>query len=260
MKALIEKDADIILVNVDDELRYIDDEICNAVCPIIFYGMNSEFSFRLTGNPAVPYFYKKNGAYFRIPFQLAEIIAMIYKIQEGKKIENTAAMMVSGKKSKDRLISVFLHDIKPEGCGDFHERSLKIVEKEFGISGTTKEVRAKLEELQSQYSNSKDIFVATQTIPGVFCDVDDTLIVNNAINQKILEKLQKYAEAKAITLWTGGDLQEAEKVLDNLGITEYPLLSKYDFEGYQVEIAIDDLPQSEFEEKYKIKAEVYIQP
>lgn len=223
--------------------------------------MNSEFSLRCAGNPAAPFFYGKNGAYFRVPFQLAEIIATIRRIQKGKKIENIAAMMVSKKKSKDHLISVFLHDIKPEGCGDFHERSLKIVEEEFGISGTTKEVRAKLEKLQNQQKDSsKNIFVETQVISGVFCDVEDTLIVNNAINQKILEKLQKYAETKAITLWTGGDLKEIEKVLDNLGITEYPLLSKYDFESYQVEIVIDDLPQSEFEEKYKIKAEAYIQP
>lgn len=36
MKALVEKDADIILVNVDDQLRFIDDEIRNAVCPSSF--------------------------------------------------------------------------------------------------------------------------------------------------------------------------------------------------------------------------------
>lgn len=258
MGALLGDNTDIIFVNVEKLRATIDDKIRNATCPVIFYGMDSEISLRLQGNPAVPHFYSANGAYFRIPFQLTEIVATCQKIREGKKIVNTAVLMVSARESKDKLISILLHDIRPGkyGC----EKALEVAGQEFGITGTTEEVCAKLKELQDQQKDksTKDV-AGAQAITGVFCDIEDTLIINNKVNQGLLKKLQKYAQTKPVTLWTGGDLEETEKRLSSLGITEYPLLSKYDFGGCQAEIVIDNYQQDEFKRKYRIKAKTYIQ-
>lgn len=82
--------------------------------------------------------------------------------------------------------------------------------------------------------------------------------VKNAVNESVLKKLREYASTKPVTLWTGGKWEEAEKILASQKITDFPLVSKYDFEGCRVEIVIDDLNEKEFRERYHIASGKYI--
>jgi len=98
---------------------------------------------------------------------------------------------------------------------------------------------------------------------GVYCDISGTLLsfANDAINVPILETLEAFElEGHSIHLWTGGNLEATQEQLDNLGIgSRWPLLSKYDYRGHRVEIAIDDMDFQKFEKDLKIKARFYHQ-
>lgn len=97
-----------------------------------------------------------------------------------------------------------------------------------------------------------------EIMPGVFCDVDGTLLFNTTINEEVLGKLKDFSKTKKITLWTGGDKEDAKKRLVAKGI-KYPLVGKYTFKGCTVEIVIDDMSRESFEEMYKIYSREYIQ-
>lgn len=98
-----------------------------------------------------------------------------------------------------------------------------------------------------------------EEIHGVFCDIEGTLIVNGEINKEILEKLNLYEkEGKMITLWTDGDKDELQKILDGNNI-KYPLQSKFDYAGAVAEIVIDDSDENTFNARTKIYAKEFIQ-
>jgi len=94
-------------------------------------------------------------------------------------------------------------------------------------------------------------------ISGVFCDVDGTFLdFNGNINLEVAEMLERYAaEGKTVTLWSGGDPKEIKPKLKGI---KWPFVSKYDFEGRTVEIAIDDIPRDKFEDDYGIKVLEFI--
>ena len=98
-------------------------------------------------------------------------------------------------------------------------------------------------------------------IPGVYCDVYNTLIFGDdkpTINQKVLNMLKEIEQnGKDITLWTGGDASEFYKIVKKFGI-EWPIHSKSDYYQQKVEIAIDDESENFLYDRYKIKAEKFI--
>lgn len=143
MSVLLTDESDCVFANVDSF-----DDVCEdleAGRPVIFYGMESALSLRIEGHAAAPWFYSKTAAYFEVPFELVSMILMYQKIIEGKKMENRAVILAAQFASKQRLVSVLLHDIYPgKSCC---ERGLKEAEREFGIIGTIENVRAQLEHL-----------------------------------------------------------------------------------------------------------------
>jgi len=96
-------------------------------------------------------------------------------------------------------------------------------------------------------------------LKGIYCDVDMTLIdpFSKVINEKLLSQLVILSQENEVVLWTGGDPNEAKKNLLELGISKFPVLSKYDFKGCIAEHVIDDASQEDFERGYKIKAQNY---
>jgi len=99
-------------------------------------------------------------------------------------------------------------------------------------------------------------------IPGVFCDVYGTLLgfLGENMNSDVLELLNKHeTDGKTVTLWTGGEIKEAEEALEGFGITNWKVVSKYRFANSAVEIAIDDMEQEKFFKDYKIRAATFIQ-
>ncbi len=92
-------------------------------------------------------------------------------------------------------------------------------------------------------------------LPGVFCDVEDTFLINGQINEHLKKELEKYALEKPVNLWTGSD---PEKFAHKVGNVRYPVLSKNDYRGAEVEIAIDDMPPEALEREYGIKARKFV--
>mgnify|MGYP001577192225 CR=1 FL=1 len=255
MGVMLPDDANVVFAsieNFDDAKKDLE-----AGMPVIFYGFDSEASVRYQGKPAVPWFYSKNAAYFRVPFELVEMVAMYKKIVAGEKIENPAVKLAARFGYRHNLIGKILHDMhyKPE-------ENLKLAKKEFGITGSIDEIRAKLNKLRE--ASGEDVGLAKEVvgdkmIPGVFCDVEGTLILNDRskVNSDILSTLEQMKD-KPVTLWTGGDVKEVEKVLIGLKIRDFPVVGKNVFKGCEVEIVYDDLDEKEFQKQYGIKAKKYI--
>lgn len=250
-------EADVVVAN-SDQLESIRDEVEKGT-PVIFYGFLSESSLRLSGDKAVPYFYRKNTGYCQLPFNLTDV-AVVYKdICDGKKIENRAAMLAAQVGVRNTLVSILLHDLHPSKDV---AKPLERAEKEFGITGSVEEVRKKLEDIKSEKSESTPVkdLIGNEIIEGVFCDIGGTILTpKGMVNEKVLQMLQKEEGKRAVSIWTGGDVKEFQKKLYGLEVKKFPVLSKYSFRGCEVEIAIDDLPQDEFERRYGIRTHKYIQ-
>ena len=250
-------DAEVVVANVDQL-----DIILNVVeegKPVIFYGFFSESSLRLSGNKAVQYFYRKNTGYCQIPFNLTDV-AVVYKdIRDGKKIENRGAMFAAKIGFRNNLVGILLHDLHP---GKDVTKPMEKAEKEFGIAGSLEEVRRQLEEIRSEKGETTPIknLIGDEIIEGVFCDIEGTIFTSTGeVNEKVLQMLEKEEGKRAVSIWTGGDVKEFQKKLYRLEVKKFPVLSKYSFRGCEVEIAIDDLSQDEFEKRYGIKVHKYIQ-
>jgi hypothetical protein len=95
-------------------------------------------------------------------------------------------------------------------------------------------------------------------LPGVFCDIDGTLLSDGKPKADVLATLAKYeAEGMLITVWTRGDVSETARILSENGIA-YPLRNKLDFAGATVEIAIDDEDRNSFFLNTRVHAKRFI--
>lgn len=254
-------DAEIIVANVD-QFNAVEEFIKEGKS-VIFYGFSSEASLRLSGCTAVPYFYFSYTGYVQIPATLDNIANLYVSIRDGKKIQNSAAILAGQVGFRNNLIGTLLHDMCP---GKDAEEPLERAAKEFGVTGTVKHVQEQLEKMQNEKDEKttpvKDLSLrGSGHISGILCDIEGTLLIKDgtAINEKVLYMLNEKGKEKAVSLWTGGDVKKLEKKLFDLKVTEFPVLSKYIFRGCEIEEAIDDLPREEFEEKYGIKTKIYVQ-
>jgi len=130
---------------------------------------------------------------------------------------------------------------------------------QYGWEGSDEEIMDRLQNFHPEKEMSLQF--SDQVIPGVFCDVEGTLLdfLGESIQLEVAGMLKKYeSEGKSITLWSGGDPKEIEQELKVAGIDQWPLLSKYDFRGCVVEVAIDDIPEEKLLKDYGIKVETYI--
>lgn len=256
MGILLPEDANVIFANTEN-FNDVKADV-EAGTPVIFYGFDSEASLRLNGDPSAPWFYSKNAAYFQLPFLLPDMIAVYYKIIKGEKMENKAVILAARFGYKQNLVGRLLHDIYlgKYGC----EEGLKLAEKEFSIKGTIEQVRAQLEKLRGKDVGQAKEIVGDEMIPGAFFDVEGTLITADRAEVKplTLVAIEEQSRDKAVTLWTGGDVKEIEKLLVSHGIKKYPVVSKDVFRGCKVELVYDDLPKKEFEKQYNITAKKYI--
>lgn len=251
------EDADVLITNVD-QLNNIRGEVEKGT-PVIFYGCSSEESLRLKGDPAVPYFYRKNTGYYQLPFNLSDIAITYKSILDGKKIENRAAILASQTEAKRTLAGILLHDLHP---GKNTTEPMKKAQNEFDIAGSTEKVREKLKEIMSRKDEATPVkdLIGDEVLKGVFCDIEGTLLSSDgAVNESVLQMLEKEEGKRAVSIWTGGDTEKLQKKLYQLGVKKFPILSKYSFKGCEVEVVIDDLSQDEFKKRYGIKSQKYIQ-
>lgn len=99
--------------------------------------------------------------------------------------------------------------------------------------------------------------VGAKTIPGVFCDVNNTLLRDNVVIHGALRRLKKIAGKRDIVLWTTGCLQSAKNRLATANIA-YPVVDKRKFSGCVVQVAIDDLPDEKLRKHFWIQAKQFV--
>lgn len=196
--------------------------------------------------------------YTTLPFRISQGISLLNEVWEGRPAQKTAEMLAYAAEAKKMRVGVLLHDMHPGKSRDAIERAMRSAEKDFGFTGSADEVRMQLEALRDSLKGAAISSVSSGgVIPGVFCDVDGTLLKGDELISGSLERLRQAAGKRLIMLWTGGNLKEVKQRLMAVGIG-YALMAKYDFAGCTVEMAIDDAPAAEIERIYGIKAEEFI--
>lgn len=182
---------------------------------------------------------------------IARIVADTITECTKKKQDNPALRASAEVKYEQDLVSVLQHDYK-----NFqnHETVIQTARKALGWTGTDDEISKKIMDYQPEPSST----VKQGYFPGVFCDVDGTLLHGSKLNRTLVEKLHEYSIEKPVNIWTGGNAQEAAKRLEEHGVL-FPVLSKDQFKGSEVEIVFDDFPQNRFEKDYGITAREFNQ-
>lgn len=105
-----------------------------------------------------------------------------------------------------------------------------------GFQGTDQEILEIIKDFNCVYHPGR---FAGHSFPGVFCDLEGTLLLGSKVNLSLLEELKRLSLVKPITLWTAGDVDEYRRKLIAKGIF-WKIVSKRDFIGAEVEIAFDD--------------------
>lgn len=204
---------------------------------------------------------QKDVVFAKLPCAMLETIAACCDIWSGKPVKKSAELVEFNARTIEQSVGVILHDMYPGKSAEAIRRAVGRAEEEFGITGTEDEVRRQLEDLREEVRSGRFVEAALvedgAVIAGVFCDVEGTLIQIDRLIPGRLEMLAEYAKTGPVTLWTGGDMKEVGDTLAILGVS-LPLVSKYDYRGKTVEIAIDDLAEAEIEKAYGIKAEQFV--
>lgn len=95
-------------------------------------------------------------------------------------------------------------------------------------------------------------------IPGVYCDIEGTLLVDGIPQESVLAMLQEYeSQGVPVTIWTLGNVAELGTVIQQAGI-HYPVRSKMDYTGAIAEIVIDNDSEETFRARTKITPKTFI--
>jgi len=226
--------------------------------PIIFCSFipESHFTGKDFGSKFHALMAKKGVAFMQLPFTPRMIVEKYKELTGDKKEEDLLAIEINRINQFEIRISTIRHDFGRyfnENSDYAKQMTSKAVTQayEIGLTGTDEEIIDKIINFQHQPKNS---VLAGKYFPGIFCDVEGTLLKDNIVNQTTYDLLKNLSEKKPITLWTGGDIENLGKILAQNGIT-WKLVSKYDLTGAEVETAYDDEDYYIFFEKYGVKVQ-----
>ena len=176
---------------------------------------------------------------------------------KSEKEEDLLALELNRIKEYEKAMGLIQHSVSGRIFGFADPNALVYINKarKVGVTGNDEEVFQKILYFQR---DSKDAKFVGKYFPGIFCDLEGTLLLGDELNSKLLEKLKKLSLTKPITLWTAGDTEEYQKKLISKGIL-WKLVSKNDFFGAEVEIVYDDLSFEDFYSKFKIRVREFNQ-
>jgi hypothetical protein len=231
----------------------------------IIYSFQSEDKLK-SDNPKVALLLAKDNVKFlRLPFTPDDLIRTInsevietkdseqnlQEIQDKEILNKTSYLL-----HKIHISSIEQFDTLPENEAR-NLPSLISEAKEYFPALENKTDREIVEFLLQIRQNVPEVMKG-QNIEGVYCDIEGTLFNGEELNQNTLNTLKDLeSQGKNITLWTDGDTNQLQKLLDKNGIT-YPLKSKIDHAGASAEIVIDNDDQNTFSAKTKIFAKKFI--
>jgi hypothetical protein len=183
-----------------------------------------------------------------------DFVPAVQESVEQKRPKDELAIELVDRKLKQDELSVLRHDLYHVRAGnrdqqEWSERARKV----FG-GLPYEELAVMVESGQLPQGSSFE----GRYLEGIFCDVEGTLIKNGQINQNLVAELQAKSQEKPVTIWTGGDVKEAGRVLRPAGVT-WKILPKSEFAGARINEAYDDLNQDVFEKTYDIEVLNYHQ-
>lgn len=193
-------------------------------------------------------------------------VAFCDALQLGAKVADSFMEAEEQKRPKDELAIELAHfDIQQDEMGHLkhdlpHVLSGRMdkegwMDKAKRIFGDIpfEELTVKVRETEGKYLPA---LFEGRDLPGLFADVEGTIIQGGQINTGLLDELKKRSGEKPVTVWTDGDIEQYQRVLREEGIL-WKILPKQIFRGATVEEAYDDLSQEDFETRHNIKTELY---
>jgi len=180
--------------------------------------------------------------------------------------QNPALEIAASAQEQTDLLKTLRHDYRHNP-----QETVERARSELGIGGSDKEIEGLLQDYESEMPQGY-----SGHLPGIFCDVEGTLLHDGEINTDLVSQLIQYARQHPVTLWTGGDVKilsgevspQLEKICEacnrengqktNLHLRT-PVLSKHLFRGSQPEIVFDDMTLNAFKAEYGINPQQYIQ-
>lgn len=221
----------------------------DSMRPILLYGFHSIDGFKKVVPKSELLFAKENVRYLQLPYNAEDLVKALSK-QSSTEI-NTEKIQELQQAEVSKKVSQWLHIIDR-----FPEKVMNEVKEFFPTLNdkTDKEIEDFLFKIRQ---NVPEVMKG-QNIEGVYCDIEGTLFNGEELNQNTLNKLKELeSQGKNITLWTDGDINQLQKLIEENGIT-YPLKSKIDHAGASAEIVIDNDDENTFSAKTKIFAKKFI--
>lgn len=187
---------------------------------------------------------------------LKEIVPAYQRITSGKKVLDKTTIALYEFKEWEKKLAELRHVIhRIESNPQKLEKWLEDAKKA-GITGTDEEI---LNFVRNWKPGTVSKFEGKE-LEGVFVDAFETLFDENwnliPSVQSAVEKLSMQ-KSKPIFVISDSEKTELKKRLDKNNIN-WPLLSKFDIRGANLELVIDNLTQEEFENRYDIKSREFI--
>ncbi|MBU1252033.1 MAG: hypothetical protein KJ905_03890 [Nanoarchaeota archaeon] len=257
LDAMASKEAEgvkfVNLCNPSDEKKIGEAFVINPENPLILVGFDDKErlkdNLKLTTILARP-----RCAYVKLPCKLEDLHEAVKEVKAESRKQMAVALEKATELEETKKQVWYIKHLNCYREGDA-EQIRKLAEERLNWVGTGEEIMKRLAEFRPEREIAKH-FSGT-AIPGVFCDVEGTLLDwNGNLNQEVVVMLEKHeAEGKAVSLWSGGDPKE---ILPKIKGIKWPFLSKYDFEGCTMEIVIDDVPAAKLKKDYEIQAKQYV--
>ncbi len=214
----------------------------------------------------VSYLHMQHVTYVRLSFTPQDLAEAVKSSRASLPKNNDQSQSAEAKVRRDiqaRTLSTLRHDLghalRDNATIDQprYDRLIAQARTEFDIApkATDKSVE---EFIINTKLDIKDVFRGE--IPGVYCDIDDTLIhADGTRNDETIKLLTEYeAQGHKVHIWTGGAIIEARQKLEKIGVTQYPLLSKLNYAGATAEIVIDNVSSDKFYFQTHITAKKFI--
>lgn len=225
--------------------------------PIIFTSMMSKNDFlredfKVRFNALMA---KKRVGFLRLPFTPEDLLFKYKELLNDTKEEDKLAIEINRIDRFERDMGTIKHGAQSFLRGEDSDyatgrldRSIRDA-RAIGLTGSDNEI---IEQIRNFEIKPKNSYFAGKYFPGIFCDIEGTLLLENEVNTEMLSKLLIASSEKPITLWTGGDVKTLDKTLAKCGVN-WKVVSKRDFAGATVEIAYDDEEYEVFLKKYGIE-------
>ncbi len=183
------------------------------------------------------------------------VVEEVKRIIAGEKKEDATAFSLYSFEKKLQVLVGLQHNMGWTSSSQKKAGALKEA-REVGLEGTDEEI---IEQIRNWKRDDTGYF-KDKVLEGIFVDALNTLFDSNwNLNVDVLRKINKLKEKTGKTIFIISDStpMEVEKAKEKAGLL-FKLLSKFALRGAILEIAIDDLSEQEFKERYNITSKVFI--